>query len=69
MMDAENASRAAFAPNAVERYHVLRNQIQHEDNLATQRLSYLVSRGMGLCALQVHSVLRARRKPRLRRDK
>lgn len=32
---------AALSP--VERYHILRDQVQHEDNLITQRLSWLVA--------------------------
>ena len=43
-MAAENEPPAApFALTAVERYHVLRDQIQHEDNLTTQRLSWLMA--------------------------
>lgn len=30
-------------PSPVERYHILRDQIQHEDNLTTQRLSWLLA--------------------------
>jgi hypothetical protein len=30
------------ALSAVERYHILRDQLQHEDNLTTQRLSWLM---------------------------
>jgi hypothetical protein len=29
--------------SATERYHILREQIQHEDNLTTQRLSWLMA--------------------------
>src|SRR6476620_9577514 len=29
--------------SALERYHILRDQIQHEDNLTTQRLSWLMA--------------------------
>ena len=29
--------------SATERYHILRDQIQHEDNLTTQRLSWLMA--------------------------
>lgn len=29
--------------SALERYHILRDQIQHEDNLVTQRLSWLMA--------------------------
>src|SRR3954453_14085287 len=29
--------------SALERYHILRDQIQHEDNLITQRLSWLMA--------------------------
>jgi hypothetical protein len=31
------------ALSAVERYHILRDQLQHEDNLTTQRLSWLMA--------------------------
>src|SRR3954452_21080109 len=42
-MAAENEPPAGTALTAVERYHVLRDQIQHEDNLTTQRLSWLMA--------------------------
>lgn len=42
-MAAENEPPAASALTSVERYHVLRDQIQHEDNLTTQRLSWLMA--------------------------
>jgi hypothetical protein len=42
-MAAENEPPAVPALTAVERYHVLRDQIQHEDNLTTQRLSWLMA--------------------------
>ncbi|MEA3210519.1 MAG: hypothetical protein QOE70_3576 [Chthoniobacter sp.] len=29
--------------SSIERYHILRDQIQHEDNLTTQRLSWLMA--------------------------
>ena len=29
--------------SVIERYHILRDQIQHEDNLTTQRLSWLMA--------------------------
>src|SRR3954467_1632296 len=31
------------AASPLERYHILRDQIQHEDNLITQRLSWLMA--------------------------
>src|SRR5438067_12118697 len=43
-MAVENESdAAAHELSAVERYHILRDQLQHEDNLTTQRLSWLMA--------------------------
>src|SRR5438067_3480007 len=43
-MAVENESAAAAdVLSAVERYHILRDQLQHEDNLTTQRLSWLMA--------------------------
>src|SRR5438067_13046800 len=42
-MAEENEPQPAFALTAVERYHILRDQLQHEDNLTTHRLSWLMA--------------------------
>lgn len=42
-MAAENEPPAVSALTAFERYQVLRDQIQHEDNLTTQRLLWLMA--------------------------
>src|SRR5207302_5170237 len=42
-MAVENESTTAPVLTAVERYQVLRDQLQHEDNLTTQRLSWLMA--------------------------
>ena len=38
-----SVSTSPDALSAIERYHILREQIQHEDNLTTQRLSWLMA--------------------------
>lgn len=42
-MSAENPAPTAPSLSALERYHILRDQLQHEDNLTTQRLSWLMA--------------------------
>src|SRR3954453_5910237 len=38
------AEPVSYEPlSALERYHILRDQIQHEDSLTTQRLSWLLA--------------------------
>jgi hypothetical protein len=42
-MNMQSAPIPPVSLSSVERYHILRDQIQHEDNLTTQRLSWLVA--------------------------
>ncbi|MDB6153464.1 MAG: hypothetical protein JWL90_1917 [Chthoniobacteraceae bacterium] len=42
-MPDEYQSTSRSTLSALERYHILRDQLQHEDNLTTQRLSWLMA--------------------------